>query len=94
MNSEFEWDPEKAESNLIKHGVSFAEAATVFFDPLSVTIPDPLHSAAEDRFVITGLSYEQRHLVVVHADRGDRIRIIMARLASPSERKKYESERE
>ena len=72
-------------------GVSFAEAATVFFDPLSVTIPDPLHSLAEDRFVITGLSHRQRHLVVVHSNRDDKIRIISARLASSTERNKYES---
>ena len=91
MNTEFEWDPVKAESNLLKHGVAFAEAATVFFDPLSITVPDPLHSGEEDRFVVTGLSYGQRHLVVVHVDRGDRIRIINARLATPAERKKYES---
>ncbi len=91
MNSEFEWDPIKAASNLQKHGVSFTEAATVFFDRLSITVPDPMHSLGEDRFVITGLSYQQRHLVVVHSERGDRIRIISARLATPSERKKYES---
>ena len=91
MNSEFAWDPIKAASNLQKHGVSFTEAATVFFDPLSITVPDPMHSLSEDRFVITGLSYQQRHLVVVHSDRGDRIRIISARLATSSERKKYES---
>jgi len=91
MNTEFEWDPDKAKSNLLKHGVAFAEAATVFFDPLSITVPDPLHSGDEDRFVITGLSYDRRHLVVVHVDRGDRIRIINARLATPAERKKYES---
>lgn len=91
MDTEFEWDPDKAESNLQKHGVSFAEAATVFFDLLSITVPDPLHSVEENRFVITGLSYQQRHLVVVHSDPGDRIRIISARLATPSERKKYES---
>ena len=91
MDTEFEWDPNKAESNLLKHGVSFAEAATVFFDPLSITVPDPLHSGDENRFVITGLSYERRHLVVVHADRGARIRIISARLATPGERKKHES---
>ena len=54
--TEFEWDPEKAANNLGKHGISFIEAATVFFDTLSVTIPDPLHSTKEDRFVITGLS--------------------------------------
>ena len=91
MNSEFEWDPIKAASNLQKHAVSFTEAATVFFDPLSITVPDPMHSLSEDRFVITGLSYQQRHLVVVHSDRGDRIRIISARSATSSERKKYES---
>jgi uncharacterized DUF497 family protein len=91
MSTEFEWDPDKAESNLLKHDVSFAEAATVFFDPLSITVPDPLHSGDENRFVITGLSYGQRYLVVVHVDRGDRIRIISARLATPNERKKYES---
>jgi uncharacterized DUF497 family protein len=73
MDTEFEWDPDKAESNLQKHGASFAEAATVFFDLFSITVPDPLHSAQENRFVITGLSYQQRHLVVVHSDRGDRI---------------------
>ena len=90
MNSEFEWDPIKAGSNLQKHGVSFAEAATVFFDSLSITVPDPLHSVDDQRFVITGLSYQHRHLVVVHSDRGGRIRIISVRLATPSERKKYE----
>ena len=91
MNPQFEWEPDKAESNLKKHGVSFAEAATVFFDPLSITVPDPLHSVTENRFVITGLSYQRRHLVVVHSDRDDRIRLISARLATPAERKKYES---
>ncbi len=91
MNTEFEWDPEKAKSNLLKHGVAFAEAATVFFDPLSITVHDPLHSGNENRLVITGLSYGGRHLVVVHVDRGDRIRIISARLATHGERKNYES---
>ena len=91
METEFEWDPNKAESNLEKHDVSFAEAATVFFDVFSITVPDPLHSDEENRFVITGLSHRQRHLVVVHSDRVGRIRIISARLAKPSERKNYES---
>jgi uncharacterized DUF497 family protein len=91
MDGEFEWDTEKAESNLQKHGVSFEEAATVFFDPLSLTIPDPLHSHEENRFVTTGLSNQQRQLVVVHSEVDDRIRIITARLATSSERKKYES---
>jgi len=92
MNSEFEWDPVKASANQHRHGVSFVEAATVFFDPLSVTVNDPLHSVDEQRFVITGLSYQQRLLVVVHADHGDRIRIISARLATRSEREEYEAE--
>ena len=92
--SEFEWDTKKAEANLQRHGVSFVEAATVFFDPLSLTVPDPLHSLTEDRFAITGLSNRQRCLVVVHSDRNDKIRIISARLASSSERKKYESTNE
>ncbi|MFN2579293.1 MAG: BrnT family toxin [Pyrinomonadaceae bacterium] len=63
----------------------------VFFDPLSLTVADPTHSLDEKRFVITGLSYQGRHLLVAHADRGDRIRTISARLATPPERKKYES---
>jgi len=96
MNTEFEWDPIKAASNQqrhgVGHGVSFVEAATVFFDPLSLTIGDPLHSVREPRFVITGLSYQRRLLVVIHVDRGDRIRIISARAATRSERKEYESE--
>lgn len=91
MDAEFEWDVEKAESNLQKHGVSFEEAATVLFDPLSLTIADLLHSDDEGRFVTTGLSDRQRQLVVVHAERDDKIRIISARPATPGERKKYES---
>ena len=91
MDAEFEWDMEKAEFNLQKHGVSFEAAATVFFDPLSLTVPDPLHSGEENRFITTGLSNQQRQLVVVHSEGDDRIRIISARLATTSERKKYES---
>lgn len=49
----FEWDPEKAERNLEKHGVSFAEASTAFGDPLSVTLPEPRHPVGEDRYVLT-----------------------------------------
>jgi uncharacterized protein len=91
MDAEFEWDVEKAESNFQKHEVSFEEAATIFFDPLSLTIPDLLHSDEENRFVTTGLSDKQHQLVVVHTEGDDRIRIISARLATASERKKYES---
>ena len=91
MSSKFEWDLVKASANQ-QRGVSFVEAATVFFDPLSVTVADPMHSIDEQRSVVTGLSYEHRLLVVVHADPGDRIRTISARLATRSEREKYESE--
>ena len=86
----FEWDETKAGANLTKHGVSFEEAATVFGDPLSLTIPDPAHSQAEDRFVVIGQSHRRRLLVVVHTERGDNIRVISARRASKRERKVYE----
>ncbi|MGD9629341.1 MAG: BrnT family toxin [Pyrinomonadaceae bacterium] len=92
MNSEFEWDREKADANLDKHGVTFEEAASVFFDPLSITIDDPKHSVGERRYVIVGHSILQRILVVVHTDRGDMIRIISARTATPAEKRNYERE--
>jgi len=90
MPLSFEWDEHKAKSNLTKHGVSFEEASTVFSDPLSLTIPDPAHSQVEDRFIILGQSHRQELLVVVHAERGDHIRVISARRASRRERKSYE----
>ena len=86
----FEWDEDKAENNAVKHGVSFNEAITTFRDPLSTTIPDPSHSADEQRFVLLGMSEGQRLLVVVHTERGDKIRIISARQATRTERKLYE----
>jgi len=86
----FEWNAAKAASNLAKHGVGFEEAATVFGDPLSVTIFDPAHSQSEDRFIILGCSHLDKLLVVVHTERGDNIRIISARLASRRERNCYE----
>lgn len=86
----FEWDAHKAKSNLAKHGVPFEEAATVFGDPLSLTIPDPAHSQTEARFIILGRSHQDRLLVVIHTERGDNIRIISARPASRRERKDYE----
>jgi hypothetical protein len=90
MSLFFEWDENKAQSNLEKHGVSFEEAATVLGDPMSLTIPDPQHSEAEDRFISMGESYRRRLIVVVHTDWSDRIRIISARLATRQERKTYE----
>lgn len=90
MIDSFEWNPKKAETNFKKHGVSFEEAASIFSDPLSLTVPDTLHSGEENRFIINGLSDRQRQLIVVHADRDDKIRIISARLTTPNERRKYE----
>ena len=90
MSLSFEWDQEKDRANERKHGVSFAEASTVFGDPLSVTIPDPDHSDVEDRYILMGSTFRDKLLVVVHTERGDNIRIISARLATRSERRAYE----
>ncbi len=87
----FEWDTNKADSNINKHRVSFDEACTSFKDILSITIDDPLHSEDEKRFILIGRSYKNRILVVVHTERGDNIRIISARKTSKKERRYYES---
>jgi uncharacterized DUF497 family protein len=86
----FEWNAHKSGSNLAKHGVSFEEAATVFGDPVSITIPDPAHSQTETRFIILGRSHQGKLLVVIHTERGDNIRIISARHVGRRERKSYE----
>jgi uncharacterized DUF497 family protein len=86
----FEWNALKATANLRKHGVSFDEAASVFFDPLSATGDDPDHSLDESRFVTFGTSSSGRLLVVAHAQHDDAIRLITARLATRAERKLYE----
>ena len=88
---EFEWDPDKADRNLGKHGVSFHEAATVFDDPLAMTYFDPDHSEAEERFLTFGHSRNGRLLVVSHTDREDRTRLISARPANRKERQAYEN---
>ena len=88
---QFEWDPEKAVTNETNHGVSFEEATSVFGNPLATTVPDPDHSEGEERFLTTGLSSRQRVLIVWHTDRGEIIRIIGAREATPHERRIYES---
>lgn len=90
---EFEWDPDKAAGNTSKHGVEFAEAATVFGDPLAVTFYDPDHSEDEDRFLTFGHSIAGRLLVVSHTDRANATRIISARVAKRKERRIYEEER-
>lgn len=87
---EFEWDPKKAEINEQKHGVAFQEGATVFGDPLAITFADPDHSVNEQRYITFGLSRHKRLLVVSHADRGNKIRIISARLMTRKERRIYE----
>ncbi|MEM8993752.1 MAG: BrnT family toxin [Acidobacteriota bacterium] len=88
----FAWDPRKAEANLRKHGVSFEEASTAFGDELGIVARDPKHSAGEERFILIGLSYGWRLLVVCHCYREseDLIRIISARRAAPIERRQYE----
>lgn len=87
---EFEWDPEKAASNVRKHKVSFAEAATVLGDSLAVTAPDPDHSEDEDRSVTVGRSVRGRLLLVAHTERDERTRIISARELTRTEREDYE----
>jgi uncharacterized protein len=93
MGLAFEWDESKAKVNTRQHGVTFEEASTVFADPLLVTIYDPVHSEDEDRYIALGESQRRRLLVVVFTDRGDRIRIISARVATRRERKDYEKGR-
>ncbi len=86
----FEWDPQKAASNFRKHKVSFLEAATVFSDPLSVTVSDPDHSFEEHRYITIGMSDRFRLIMVSHHDRGDRVRIVTARELTRRERDVYE----
>ncbi len=87
----FEWDPKKALSNLRKHKISFEEAMSVFYDPLSATFDDPDHSVGEQRLITVGYSSRGRLLVVSHTERGKAVRIISARLATIQERKRHES---
>jgi uncharacterized DUF497 family protein len=86
----FEWDRGKDSANRRKHGVGFAEASTVFDDPLSITIPEPDPAIDEERFVIVGMSSKRSLLIVVHTIRGERIRLISARSATKHERRNYE----
>jgi hypothetical protein len=88
----FEWDPQKAEANFKKHGISFQEAATVFGDPLAITFPDPDHSEEENRQITFGLSLQKRLMVVSHTQRRNRTRIISARPISRKERVIYEED--
>jgi uncharacterized protein len=87
----FVWDPKKNETNRKKHGVSFDEAQTVFFDENAIEFYDPDHSDEEDRFLLLGLSFRLRVLVVCHCYRESQevIRIISARKATRKERSHY-----
>ena len=87
----FEWDDEKAESNLAKHDVSFSEAATVFYDPYAIVVDDDEHSIDENRFIIVGLSATARVLTVCHCyrEQNEVIRIISARKATKNEEAEY-----
>lgn len=88
VEGDFEWDDEKATANLAKHGVSFAEAATVFADPFAVYLD---HGSGAERMVVIGASLRERVLYVVHIARGKRDRIISARRATAAERAVYET---
>jgi uncharacterized DUF497 family protein len=90
---QFEWDPRKAKENQKKHGVSFDEAVTAFYDPLSATFDGPDHSAIEQRYITIGFSSKNRLLVIAHVERGRNIRIITARPATTHERKKHEKQK-
>ena len=84
------WDPAKARSNLKKHGMSFAEVETVFYDPLAISFEDP-GLTGENRYVVVGMDALSRVIVAVYAYRNTVIRLISARKATKSERKAYEA---
>ena len=90
-NKRFEWDPAKAASNQKKHGISFDEARSVFYDEFAVQFFDEANSESEDRFLMLGLSDEANLLIVCHCEResGNVIRIISARKATKAESKFY-----
>ena len=88
VEGDFEWDADKAASNLAKHGVSFAEATTVFADPFAVYLDD---GSGIGRMVVIGTSLRDRLLYVVHVERGERDRLISARPATGGERDVYET---
>jgi uncharacterized DUF497 family protein len=87
---EFEWNPNKSDANLKKHGITFHEASTVFGDPLAITFSDPDHSMGEYRLLTFGYSRAGKLTVVVHTERRGKTRIISARRATRQERKIYE----
>ncbi len=87
----FEWDSNKEKANVNKHGVSFEEAKSVFYDEYAVQFYDPEHSKDEDRFILLGVSYKLNALVVCHCFREEEtvVRIISARKADSDEAETY-----
>ncbi len=85
----FEWDPGKADRNAKKHGVSFGEAATIFDDPMFISVIDQEHSGDEERYITIGLSGSGRLLIIAHTDREGQVRIISARKATKKEEQFY-----
>ena len=90
MDTQFEWDDDKARSNEQKHGITFNEASTVLEDPLAVIFDDAEHSDEESREIIVGYSNHSRLLIVSFTQREPAVRIISARRATPREREKHE----
>ncbi|WP_353519099.1 BrnT family toxin [Thalassotalea sp. SU-HH00458] len=88
----FEWDAAKAATNLKKHGISFDEAKSVFFDEFAVQFFDQENSVTEDRFLMLGMSNETNLLLICHCERddGNSIRVISARKATKNESKNYQ----
>ena len=86
----FEWNHEKAVLNFKKHGISFDEAVSMFFDPLAATFDDPDHSLDERRLITIGYSTQDRLLVVCHTERSGSVRLISARRATKREKKRHE----
>lgn len=94
INYHFEWDPKKALSNRENHSVSFEEAATIFLDPMAITIYDPDHSEEDERWITMGVSRNGRLLIVCHTFHKENtnsatIRIISSRKANKKETKEY-----
>jgi uncharacterized DUF497 family protein len=87
---DFEWNPNKANDNEQKHGVTFFEACEVFDDDYSSSAPDSDHSLVEYRYLIFGMSKGGKYLVVSYTERSERIRLISAREMTPHERQAYE----
>ena len=87
----FEWDENKNQINQQKHGISFEEAQTVFFDDYAILFDDPDHSIGEERFLIIGVTENEKVCIVSHCykDKGNVIRIISARPATKKEKKTY-----